>query len=173
MISTFGWRRLSFVALTCAMTCGLGAVRGDSSFITSIEGHYVAPARNCTQPEGDEQVPCDPPMEDCMMIKRVDDSHAKLYVYSPQWNGSECGIDGVAELHGKVLRYTELGFDTSRGKKVDVKFEHGKITFEYVDPPDLAGAPFCGEHAQLNWVEFDLKKKQPLNHATCPDADNF
>jgi len=39
----------------------------DSGFISSIEGYYSAPARNCTERSDDGKlVPCDPPSTDCI-----------------------------------------------------------------------------------------------------------
>jgi hypothetical protein len=137
----------------------------DSGLISRIEGYYSAPARLCTVPEGNQLVPCDPPVNDCMQVKKIDDSHARIHVSSVQENGSECGIDGVAELHGKSLRF--IGKDS--GYEVDVVFEHGKITFKYVPELTAPVRPFCGAQGRLDWVSFELKDRKPLNFASCAE----
>jgi hypothetical protein len=154
------------ILLTSLLSIGLllpVLAASDSSFINRIEGYYSAPGPLCTVREGDQLVPCGPPMDDCMQIKKVDDTHAKIYVSSVQENGSECGIDGIAELHGKTLRF--IGKD--KGYGVDVVFADDRISFEYVPELTSPVRPFCGAQGRLDWVKFNLKDKEPLNFAAC------
>lgn len=160
------------IMLTSLLSIGLllpVLAASDSSFINRIEGYYSAPGRLCTASDGDQLLPCDPPMDDCMQIKKIDDSHARIYVASVQENGSECGIDGVAELHGKTLRY--IGKD--KGYGVEVVFADGRISFKYVPELTSSVRPFCGAQGSLDGVRFNLKDKEPLSFASCGEPHNF
>jgi hypothetical protein len=135
----------------------------DTGFLEQLEGYYSAPTKLCSTLEEDHLAPCDPPDTDCMLIDKVDDRHAKVYVYSVQTNGSQCELEGVAELHGKTLRYIEHDKNLpSFGEGLDITVTDGKITFKYLSDKEAARHAFCGMRGSLDWVEFPLQSRAPL-----------
>lgn len=160
--------------LLVALSLPMMAV-SDSGFIKDVEGYYASLARFCSTREGQELVPCNPPRRDCMLIKGIDDTHVKFYVYSVQENGTQCEVLGIAERHGRMLTYIEQDpLDADHGKGIAIHFSRGIITFKYrSELRPAVQPPFCAARARLDLVEFRLKDREAIDHHTCGDLRDF
>ena len=140
-----------------------------SKLIDSLDGYYEVPSANCTESDGDEQAPCSEHQKDCLLISKIDDSHANFAVASTQINLNSCGVEGVAVLEGNKLSYeSQDRNDDMFGKKFYIFVKGGYITFKYAPGAETeAQAPYCGERARLDWIKFPLAVKQPTNNHSC------
>lgn len=148
------------------------ALAGPSSskLIDGLDGYYEVPSANCTVSEGDEQIPCSERSKDCLLISKIDDSHANFTIASTQINLNSCDVEGVAVLEGNKLSYQsqDRDDDFDFGKKFYMLVKGGYITFKYA-PGAESGirAPYCGQRARLDWIKFPLAVKQPSNNHSC------
>jgi hypothetical protein len=150
------WGVPFLAALPIVAFCG-------QSGLAKFAGYYTAPAAYCSELEGAALKPCDPPVEDWMQIKPIDDTHAQIDIYSLQTNGHECGVSGIAELKGDKLVFVEK--DTTLPQYLGQGFTvvlSGKILkIQYLADPGLGIPPFCGARARLDRLEFRIEKKRP------------
>ncbi len=145
----------------------LSAGSGPSS-LDAFEGYYTAPATHCSMQDGDVTRPCDPPEEDCLLIKRVDDTHAAIKLQSIQSHGHECGVAGVAELKDGRLVYVDANpASPESGKGIALRLDGRKLKIAYLEKPDKDAAPFCGLKARLDWLVFALADRQPVGAHQC------
>ena len=141
-----------------------------SKLIDGLDGYYEVPSANCTESNGDDQTSCSEHQKDCLLISKVDDSHADFAVVSTQINLNTCDVAGVAVLEGNKLSYQSQDRDDDNdfGKKFYMLVKGGYITFKYA-PGTESGirAPYCGQRARLDWIKFPLAVKQPTNNHSC------
>jgi hypothetical protein len=157
--------------LVTIVVCGVTLTGASSSkLIDSLNGYYEVPSADCTVSDGDEQTPCSAQFKDCLLISKIDDSHANFAVASTQINLNSCGVEGVAVLEGNKLSYQSQDRDDDEvfGKKFYMFVKGGYITFKYA-PGAESGirAPYCGQRARLDWIKFPLAVKQPTNNHSC------
>jgi hypothetical protein len=90
------------------------AVSGD--LLSTIEGYYTSRGPCWTRNADGSLESCDggPDGDSCLLIKKIDATHAELRIESFQASGHECGVSGVAELSGgklvmcKAMRVTTM-----------------------------------------------------------------
>lgn len=159
-----------------ADACDLkSAALSASDLPARLEGYYSTSGRYCSERDDGVLKPCDPPVLDCMVIKRVDDKHARFHVYSTQVNGSVCEAEGVAEVSGVGLVYRDRDQSSlALGKGFYIDVVNGKIIFRYFSEPDpVTHLPlFCGAQARLDLIAFTLKERKAFGQHSCPDLDN-
>jgi hypothetical protein len=159
VIST-GWVDSKFVS-------PLPAADGDK--LSALEGYYSS-SGHCTQALGGQPAePCGVDSDSCLLLKKLDATHAQIDIESFQGNGHECGLSGIAELHGSRLVYVQKGRhneDDGRGIAIDTSRKTWNI--EYLDDaqPHLNNA-FCAINADLQMLTFDSDNKLPVNGQKC------
>ena len=137
----------------------LGA--SDTSLINTLAGYHSAPAKFCTERDGDTVKRCNPRPNDCLFIRRVDARHAYVHAYSLQTDGHECEAAGVAEVVGDHLLLKDQG-EIRKGERVEIYIGKGKIRFRYPeDQKDEMIAPFCGAQASLDEIELPVSRSAP------------
>jgi hypothetical protein len=147
------------------------AVSGN--FLSAIEGYYTSRGHCWTRNADGSVESCDggPDGDSCLLIKRIDATHAELRIESFQANGHECGISGVAELNGGKLVYVqghEGDDDDGRGLTIDAGAS--KLTIKYLKGEQVRlNNPFCAINANLESVEFDKSTQVPIAGKSCGD----
>ena len=133
------------------------------SGVAKFAGYYTAPATYCSELEGTALKPCDPPVDDWMQIKPIDDTHAQIDIYSLQTNGHECGVSGIAELKGDKLVYVEKDTTLPQylGQGFTVALSGQILKIQYLADPGLGIPPFCGARARLDRLVFPIERKRP------------
>jgi hypothetical protein len=133
------------------------------SGLAKFAGYYTAPAAYCSELEGTALKPCDPPVEDWMQIKPIDETHAQIDIYSLQTNGHECGVSGIAELKGDKLVFVEKDTTLPQylGQGFAVVLSGRTLKIHYLADPGLGIPSFCGARARLDRLEFSTEKKLP------------
>jgi hypothetical protein len=136
--------------------------------ISQFEGYYTAPATHCSRLDGEQLRPCDPPEEDCLLVKRIDETHATIDIDSVQSHGTECGVSGVAELQEKSLVYVEKNpASPDAGKGIALQLAGKNLKIRYLAAPERDSAPFCGVRARLDWLQFSLARRRPVDDHRC------
>jgi hypothetical protein len=142
----------------------------DKGMMAQLEGYYSHPAPLCTEKEGTNLLPCPKSVEDCMIIKGIDQNHAHLEIWTVQANGAMCQIDGIAVLNGHTLMYSNDDPQINpSGTHVEVALVKRKLKIAYVGNQGLAAPPFCGASARLDYVEFSLTERHPVESQSCAD----
>jgi hypothetical protein len=133
------------------------------SDVGKFAGYYTAPATYCSELDGTDLKPCDPPVEDWMQIKPIDATHAQIDIYSLQTNGHECSVSGIAELKGDKLVFVEKDATLPQylGQGFTVALNGKTLKIQYLADPGLGIPPFCGARARLDRLEFSTAKKIP------------
>lgn len=168
-------RSARLCAALCALLLPIVAV-SDVGLVERLQGYYSAPSRICASSGQGSSKGCQMSDTDCMRIRKIDDGHAKFYVYSVQENGAQCEVEGVAESKGDVLLYKDTDADDSEfGKGFTIAITKGKITFKYLSEPDprVHQPPFCGAQASMDRVAFSLQGKLPLGSQECGNSNDF
>jgi len=146
------------------------AAASDTSLIDRIAGYYSAPARLCTEFDGEKYVPCNHPYRDCLKLKKLDSTHAYFNVSSVQQNGAVCGMEGIAKIDHNTLEYVDHDSTDpmAYGAKLIIRVTNDAITFESIAGASAAGQdPFCGRQGQMRWVKFLLKDRRPFDSGKC------
>lgn len=141
----------------------------DSDFLGRIEGFYTTQAPYCTENDGGVSRPCDPPVEQCLLIKRIDRQHAKFSFYTMQLNSAECGVNGIGTVKDNALTYTDGDPRdvTSFREGLSIYVDHGRVKFKYLEPPKPGTSPFCGINGNIERIEFALKNREAAAGHTC------
>lgn len=158
--------------LTSSVLCSVYALtpgHNADTFLDVVQGYYSAPARYCTELSGDRLVPCASGNRDCMLIKRVDQSHVQLRIYSVQANGHQCGVSGIAAVRDGQIEYVGGVQDgPDRGKHVIIAMEGGRLTIHYrKDDDSVSRAPVCANEARLDLLQFSIDSKRPVGTNVC------
>jgi hypothetical protein len=136
--------------------------------IAQFEGYYTAPASHCSRLDGEQLRPCDPPEEDCLLIRRIDATHATIDIDSVQSHGTECGVSGVAELQDQKLVYVEeKPASPDAGQGIALQLAGKTLKIRYLVAPESDVAPFCGVRARLDWLQFSLAQRKPVDDHRC------
>lgn len=166
---TSGATAFRLAATIFAIVVAINA-RSDVSIVDQLEGYYTAPAKYCSEREGNRLVPCDhPKVEDCLILKRIDSRHMWFSVNSAQSNGASCSVDGVAvaDTHGLTYTDNDPGDGQDFHNVLSIFVKHRAIRFKSANASDRESfAPFCGAHASLDGLEFSLKDRHPINART-------
>lgn len=148
----------------------------DGGLLDRISGSYTAPAKYCSYAGGEGKwTPCHPPQTECLVIKKLDERHARFAVYSPQAHESICEVTGIAEVAGKNrLTYTENNANEvlNYHKSFSIEVTGASVTFRYSKEPESgADTPFCGVGGRLDNIRFLIKDREalPKGAAVCGD----
>lgn len=162
--------------LACCLTAMVpliisAASASDGNLIDVLQGFYQNESSSCSEQDDDGKLQeCMPPMQECLLIKKIDSEHASIDFYSPQGNLESCGVNGaVAQLTGKALVYqkTEKGpREPSNTSGFAITLSGRQINIDY-DPLPSSSAAFCGIHANLEAMHFDADKKQDPKGQQC------
>jgi hypothetical protein len=142
------------------------ALASDSALLDRIEGYYAAPSPYCSDEQGKR---CDPPLQQCLLIRRVDSRHAKFSFYSVQLYGDSCAAEGVADLRDNKLVYTDENPKdvVSNEQGIVIAISGDRVRLKYLKEPQAGTLAFCGAHANLERIEFRLSDRQPVDHQKC------
>lgn len=143
----------------------------DSDLIKRMEGYYLVPSQYCSELDGSALKPCDPVPHDCLLIRKIDDSHAQVNVYSVQTNGHQCEAAGIAQRVGDKLLFTEQGI-VGHGSQFEIAIVGKSIKLRYPVDPGLGIPAFCGARGRIDRLEFPLKVAKPTTNHTCGEIDN-
>jgi hypothetical protein len=154
------------LAIFCALPLLAAA---DHDLLSAVQGYYSAPSA-CSERENDKLVPCTPEIRNCLLIKRVDATHAKISMFRIENNEHSCAIDdAVAVLRGRQILYVDSNSrDINYGAGVSIAIGDKKLIIKPagVEPSGLL-QPYCGSGASLDGLSFDRSSKQPEAGNSC------
>lgn len=140
--------------------------------LDSLDGYYSTSSGRCSIRDADgTTTDCGDPLDSCLIIKRIDATHAELHVESTQQNGHECGLVGVAELKGKDLVYVQAKqHNEDDGRGIRIKTTGPQLTIENLpeERPQMTN-PFCAINADLGGLAFTKTEKLPAGSGRCGD----
>lgn len=165
-------KHATIVRLIILLSFPGSSLHADENLLKRVEGYYTAPARFCSDVEGDKLVSCEGEVQDCMEIKEISMRKAEINIWSTQTNGAECAVSGVASLEGRNLVYMASDLEVKVGETPGVGFSidlsQPILRIKYINSEKKSwGAPFCGLQARLDRLEFDQKEKKKFG-PSCP-----
>jgi hypothetical protein len=154
------------------LTSGLSIGGPNQESISQMEGYYIEPAKTCSVLQGRVLKPCNPPRSDCLLIKRIDDSHAWISFRSMQTNGHSCAVSGLANFRNGKFTYTERDSDSpDLGRGISIRRLGHLLKLSYLVRSGMSLTAFCGMRASVENVEFQDEQKQPVGSHTCTSED--
>lgn len=138
-------------------------------FLSRIVGYYVSSGLCSETHNGQPAERCGEGWDTCMIIKRIDQSHAELHIESFQTNGHECGVSGVAQVADSQLTYVQgVEHDEDDGRGFTVRLEGDELKIRYIDDGQAHDTnAFCAINANLERVTFKQKDRQAIAGHTC------
>jgi len=151
--------------------------RGDdahpsSDILADVEGYYTSTGHCWTYDgPGNSPLPCGSLPDTCMIIKRIDASHAALSIESVQGNGHDCGTSGVADLRGKELIYVQTNkHDADDGNGITIDLNGPELKLDYIRGAlGRSEQPFCAINANLQGIAFKKSDREAIAGRTCGD----
>src|ERR1700722_17463248 len=136
---SIGW--IDKMSLTARSSTG-----DPGDFLSAIEGYYVSGGHCWARNANGSVEPCGngPAGDSCLLIKKIDATHAEMQIESFQGNGHECGVSGIAEVSGGKLIYVQgHQGDQDDGRGLAVEAGPSKLTIQYLRDEKGGNNPFC------------------------------
>ncbi|MBK4738025.1 hypothetical protein [Noviherbaspirillum pedocola] len=127
-------------------------------FGSAYEGVYVMPGKATVLDPVSNKYHMVKNATDCLVMRKISESEVRVYLSTIQERGYSCYLEGEAQVeNGKLVMHIQDDEKDNNGfQGVYIKFNGKKIFFE-VTPG--AASNFCGIHASLRGLAFDVKKK--------------
>lgn len=117
-------------------------------------------------------VPCSSGIRDCLLIKRLDATHAQVSISRVEINAHSCSVErGVAVLRANQLVYVDNDPESvTHGYGVSIEIVKQSLTMNYVGgKPGGFFLPCCGSGASLEGFSLELSSREPIANHTCGD----
>jgi hypothetical protein len=127
-------------------------------FGLAYEGLYVMPGKATVLDPVSSKYNMVKNATDCLVMRKISKAEVRVYLSSIQERGYSCYLEGEAQIenHELLMHIQNDEKDNNGSQGIYIKSDGKKIFFEVI--PGTA-SNFCGVHASLRGLVFDVKKK--------------